>query len=120
MDTFIGIGIGVGINEFHIPIKHDNETLYISGIDDVLISSDDHIMPFSKVELNRLIKSGVKFSISTVRNSAELLSIMDGVELNQPVIVMDGAALYDISENRYIATIPMSDDICSRVEQIIG
>ena len=119
MDTFIGIGIGVGINEFHIPIKHDNETLYISGIDDVLISSDDHIMPFSKVELNRLIKSGVKFSISTVRTSAELLSIMDGVELNQPVIVMDGAALYDISENRYIATIPMSDDICSRVEQII-
>ena len=119
MDTFIGIGIGVGINEFHIPIKHDNETLYISGIDDVLISSDDHIMPFSKVELNRLIKSGVKFSISTVRTSAELLSIMDGVELNQPVIVMDGAALYDISENRYIATIPMTDDICSRVEQII-
>ena len=119
MDTFIGIGIGVGINEFHIPIKHDNETLYISGIDDVLISSDDHIMPFSKVELNRLIKSGVKFSISTVRTSTELLSIMDGVELNQPVIVMDGAALYDISENRYIATIPMSDDICSRVEQII-
>ena len=52
MDTFIGIGIGVGINEFHIPIKHDNETLYVSGIDDVLISSDKRSIPFSKVDLN--------------------------------------------------------------------
>ena len=119
LDTFIGIGIGIGINELHIPIKHDNETLYISGIDDVLVSADKHSVPYSKVELNRLIKSGVKFSISTVRSSAELISAMEGVELNQPVIVMDGAALYDIRENRYIETFPMSEDICSEAEMII-
>ena len=119
LDTFIGIGIGIGINELHIPIKHDNETLYISGIDDVLVSADKHSVPYSKVELNRLIKSGVKFSISTVRSSAELITAMEGVELNQPVIVMDGAALYDIRENRYIETFPMSEDICSEAEMII-
>ena len=120
LDTFIGIGVGIGINEIHLPIKHDNETLYISGIDDVLVSSDKHSVSYSKVELNRLIKSGVKFSISTVRTSAELISIMNGVELNQPVIVMDGAALYDIQENRYLETFPLPDDICATAEQIIA
>ncbi|MBQ8135712.1 MAG: HAD hydrolase family protein [Clostridia bacterium] len=120
LDTLIGIGVGIGINEIHFPIKHDYETLYISGIDDVLVSSDKHSVPYSKVELNRLIKSGVKFSISTVRTSAELISIMNGVELNQPVIVMDGAALYDIQENRYLETFPLPDDICLAAEKTIA
>lgn len=119
LDTFIGIGVGVGINELNIPVKHDNETLYVSGIDDVLLSSDNHSIPFSKVELNRLIKSGVKFSISTVRNPCELISVMDGVELNLPVIVMDGAALYDIKEKTYIEIFEIPLDICSRIECII-
>ena len=33
LDTFIGIGVGLAVNNFHLPIKHDSETLYISGID---------------------------------------------------------------------------------------
>lgn len=70
IDTFVGIAIGVSVNNFHLPVRHDNETLYISGIDDVLISSDSHSIPYSKVELNRLIKGGVKFSISTIRTPA--------------------------------------------------
>lgn len=52
--------------------------------------------------LNRLIRSGVKFTISTVRTPAVLMDIMKGVELQLPVIVMDGAALYDVKEKRYL------------------
>ncbi|MGN0584394.1 MAG: HAD hydrolase family protein [Ruminococcus sp.] len=120
IDTFIGIAVGVGVNNFHLPVKHDTETLYISGIDDVLISSDTHSIPYSKVELNRLIRSGVKFSISTVRTPAELVSLMEGVELQLPVIVMDGAALYDIKEKQYIETVFLPPDVCTRAERIIS
>ena len=39
IDTFIGILIGVAVNDFRLPIRYqDGETLYISGIDDVLVS----------------------------------------------------------------------------------
>lgn len=120
LDTFIGIVVGIGINDLHIPIKHDKETLYVSGVDDVLISSDDHSIPFSKVELNRLIEDGVKFSVSTIRNPCELVSIMDGVELNLPVVVMDGAALYDTKEKKYLKILDIPFDICSRAEHIIA
>ena len=120
LDTFIGIAVGIGINELHFPVKHNDETLYVSGIDDVLISSDSHSMPYSKIELNRLIKGGVKFSVSTVRTPAELTEIMEGVELNLPVIVMDGAALYDIKEKQYLETVFLPSDVCSKAEDIIA
>ncbi len=38
LDTFIGIILGVAVNDFRFPIRHDNETLYVCGLDDVLIS----------------------------------------------------------------------------------
>ena len=120
LDTFIGIAIGIVINEMHLPVKHNNETLYVSGIDDVLVSSDSHSVPYSKVELNRLIKSGIKFSISTAKTPAELTAIMEGVELNLPVIVMDGAALYDIKEKQYIETVFLQPEVCYKAEDIIA
>ena len=29
LDTFIGIGVGLAVNHFHLPVKHDSEMLYI-------------------------------------------------------------------------------------------
>ena len=118
-DTFIGIIIGVAVNDFRLPIKLDTDNLYVSGIDDVLVSAG-HSAAYSKVELNRLIRSGVKFTISTTRTAAELIEIMKGVELQLPVIVMDGAALYDVKEKRYLETVFLTSDVSSEAEKIIA
>ncbi|MGN0605405.1 MAG: HAD hydrolase family protein [Oscillospiraceae bacterium] len=119
LDTCIGVGIGIGVNNFHIPVKHDNNTLYVSGIDDVLISESPYSIPYSKVELNRLISEGVKFTISTIHTPSELIPIMSGVNLKLPVIVMDGTALYDLNDNSYFETVPLSDEISQTAESII-
>ena len=119
LDTFIGVLIGVGINDFHLPVRRENETLYVSGIDDVLIPSDPKTEQYSKVELNRLIRDGVRFTISTIRTPAELMQVMNGVELNLPVIVMDGAAIYDIREKQYLETVTLPPDLCAEVEELI-
>ncbi len=117
IDTFIGIIIGVAVNDFRLPVRLDTDDLYVSGIDDVLISQTSN---YSKVELNRLIRSGVKFTISTTRTAAELIEIMKGVELQLPVIVMDGAALYDVKEKRYLETVFLPADVSSEAEKIIA
>ncbi|SFD38414.1 FUSC family protein, partial [Ruminococcus albus] len=101
LDTLIGIGIGLMVNNFHLPVKHDSETLYISGIDSVLIP-EDHSAAYNKVELNRMIESGVKFNLSTIRTPAEVMSLMKGVDLKYPIIVMDGAAMYDVNSKEYL------------------
>ena len=120
LDTFIGIVIGLGVNNFYLPVKHDSETLYVSGIDQVLIPDNISSMQFSKVELNRLIESGVRFTVSTIHTPAEIVEIMDGVELRLPLIVMDGAALYDIKNKEYIEAEFLDTDICRKAERIIS
>ena len=116
VDTFIGIIIGIAVNDFHLPVKHDDFILYVSGIDDVLVSPSSN---YSKVELNRLIRSGMKFTISTTRTPAELISIMNGTDLQLPVIVMDGAAIYDIKEKKFLEMNFLSKNVSDTTEKII-
>ena len=120
LDTFIGIGVGVLVNNFHIPGKYDKNTIYVCGIDDVLINDDENAYQYNKVELNRLIDSGLKFTISTIHTPAVVASIMKGVKLKYPLIVMDGAAIYDLNKKDYLATEYLPDYACNTCERMIA
>lgn len=102
LDTMIGIAIGILINDIRICINPDRETLFVSGLDDTLLNKDEVLSAFSKVELNRMIDSGLKFTVSTIRTPASLLEPMRDVRLNLPVIAMDGSVLFDVKKNSYI------------------
>ena len=120
LDTFIGIGVGLAVNNFHLPVKHDSDTLYVSGIDSVLIPDDHSANAFNKVELNRMIESRVRFTLSTVRTPAEVRSLMNGVALEYPLIVMDGAALYDLKKKESLEIEYLSPQVCDTAETIIA
>lgn len=119
LDTLVGIGVGVGLNVIHMPIKKGDSTLYVSGIDSVLVSSRETMIPYNKVELNRLIARGAHFTVSTIRTPASMLDLLSGIDLKLPVIAMDGAVLYDIKENRYLDTVPLSRETAQIAERII-
>ena len=101
LDTMIGIGIGVFVNCFQLPRKKNKNVLFLSGLDDTLLAPNGTMSDYSRVELNRLIEDGAQFSISTIRTPASLMEPLKGINLKLPVIVMDGAALFNISEKRY-------------------
>lgn len=102
LDTMIGILLGVFVNCFSLPREHHRDILFLSGLDDTLLSQNDNLSGYSRVELNRMIDSGALFTISTIRTPASLMEPLRDIHLNLPVIVMDGAALYDIREKKYI------------------
>ena len=120
LDTWIGIIIGIAVNNFHLPEKHDRTTLYVCGIDSVLLTDHPYNVPYSKVELNRLIGNGVQFTVSTIHTLGEVISLMDGVHLQFPVIVMDGALLYQIAECRCLAYEALAPDAAKQAEHIIS
>ena len=120
LDTFIGIGVGVLVNNFHIPGKYDKNTIYVCGIDDVLINDDENVAQYNKVELNRLIDSGLKFTVSTIHTPARVADLMKGVKLKLPLIVMDGAAIYDLNKKDYMAVEYLPDYACNTCERMIA
>src|SRR5699024_31955 len=101
LDTIIGILIGVAVNEFSLPREKHEEIIFVSGLDDTLLCGS-RMSDYSRVELNRMIDEGLHFTISTCRTPASLLEPMRDIRLKLPVIVMDGAALYDLKKNRYL------------------
>ena len=106
-DTFIGICIGLVVNLFHMPRYRRPDTLFVSGMDAALLSSENTFSPYSRVELNRMLDDGAQFTISTMRTPATLVENLRDIRLKLPVIAMDGAVLYDIRENRYLKTVPL-------------
>ncbi len=108
LDTMIGIVIGVAVNSFRLPRRRNRKVLFVSGLDDTLLNEKSALSGYSRVELNRLIDEGAQFTISTVHTPAVLMEMLDRVDLRLPAIVMDGAALYDVAENRYVRSYVIS------------
>jgi hypothetical protein len=110
MDTIIGVGVAVLANCLHLPRTRDRETLFVSGVDHVLFREDRNLSPFTRIQLNRFIKDGCRFSVSTKQTPATVRELTKGIGLKIPIIAMDGACLYDMEEMTYVKTVKMDEE----------
>lgn len=100
-DTLLGVGIGMLVNSFQLPRRRQKDTLFVAGLDEVLLSRDSQLSDFSRIELNRMLEEGLPFTIMTMRTPASFLEAAQGIRLKLPVILMDGAIIYDPLKNSY-------------------
>lgn len=121
LDTMIGIAVGILVNDIRFCFHPDRETLFVSGLDGMLLDENEMLSGFSKVELNRMIDDGMKFTVSTMRTPASIVEPMKDIRLKLPVIAMNGAVLYDTIKNSYIKAYIISREtaqsVMKRVEQ---
>lgn len=78
--------------------------LYLSDLDGTLLSSETELTDYTKQVLNKLIARGVHFSIATARTAATVVQILSGVSIKVPVILMNGACVYDLQTGVYLKT----------------
>ena len=120
LDTMIGIVVGLALNNMRLCFNPDRETLYVSGVDEILVDKNNKVSAFSKVELNRMIEDGMRFTLSTVRTPASVLEPLSDINLKYPIIVMDGTALYDIKNNEYKSVFVISPDTAKNLVELIN
>ena len=114
-DTFLGTVLAEIVNRLQLPRRKNTGTLYVSSLLDTLLGGSHQLSPYSKVELNRLLEDGVKFTLSTTQTQATVRELLQGVQLRYPVITMDGAALYDMNSLEYLRTRPMTEAKARRI-----
>ncbi len=119
LDTIIGIVVALVINSVSLPRRRRRELLFVSAFDDSLMTRDQQLSSFSKVELNRMIADGANFTISTEHTPASLMEFFAEIAFNLPVIAMNGAVLYDIAGNKYIHKVPLRRDIAEALGEIM-
>lgn len=100
-DTMIGISLGLFLNLIRIPRRKRTDTLFVSGLDEVILNPHNTLSPHNKTELNRMISDGMHFTIATMRTPASMIEPLRDLDLKLPVIAMDGAVLYDTKTHHY-------------------
>ena len=118
LDTLIGIAISLVINQIDIPRKRNKLTLFVSGLDEVLLNEKNKMSDYSKIELNRMIKDGSLFTIATERTVAATIEAIQGIEIKLPVITYDGSLIYDLKENRVLEKYTIKKEIAEEISEI--
>lgn len=103
LDTLIGVAVGMTVNACHLPRRQQKDTLFVTALDDVLLSRSSTMSDYSKVELNRMLDEGIPLSIMTMRTPASYLEAAGDIRVQYPLILMDGAVLYDVKTNSFPA-----------------
>lgn len=78
------------------------KTLYISDLDGTLLDNSGHISENSLSILNRLSEQGLIFSIATARSIMTARDLLGSLQLNAPVVLMNGVFLFDLKENKAV------------------
>ena len=110
LDVLVGTGIAVAVNVFRLPrTKHRDQLLFVRT-KDLAPDQLSQIPPFVLFRLNYLYNDGAKICLISEHAPAFFISQMNSLRLSVPMIVMDGAGIYDAAENTYLATFTMAPD----------
>ncbi len=101
LDTVIGVLAATLVNSFAFPTRKRRDRIFFLKLTHLAEDRYSHISPRVLTELNRLYDSGAKICLETEYAPAFLISQLQMLHINMPVIVLGGAALYDIRENVY-------------------
>lgn len=76
--------------------------VFITDMDGTLLNQNARVSAWSARCLNKLISEGMHFSIATGRTPLSALPILRDVHVNLPMILMNGALIYDAREHRFL------------------
>lgn len=120
VDTVIGTVVAVAVNVAHLPRRKHPEKLFFIRTMDLVPDRYRQIPSSVHIALDHLYKDGAKICLVSRWAPAFIISQMGLLNVNAPVIIMDGAALYDIRENRYLDVIQIPQENADRLRTILN
>ena len=122
LDVFIGTAVATAVNVFRLPrIKRPNQVFFLRT-KDLISDRFSHMSPAALMQLNYLYNDGARISLMSEHAPAFFTLQTSGVRLSAPLIVMDGAAIYDANENRYLQSVTIAPEdsapVCARLESL--
>ena len=99
-------------------IERGRRTLYVTDLDGTLMRNDQSLSDYAIDTLNRLIGRGMMISAATARGTIGVQLIgLDRIHFRQPIVMLGGVLLYDLSRRRILHSCDMSAATVSAVLQ---
>jgi Cof subfamily protein (haloacid dehalogenase superfamily) len=77
------------------------KTLYVSDLDGTLLNDSAELSEYTRETLNRLIASGLNFTIATARTAYTVGKVLEGLDLRLPAILNNGVMLFDLAARTF-------------------
>lgn len=119
-DTLLGTVVAVIINVAHLPRQKHPEYLFFVRTMDLVPDRYRQIPSSVHIVLDKLFKDGAKICLVSRWAPAFIMSQMGLMDVTAPMIIMDGAALYDLQENKYLDVIDMPKANVNRLRSILA
>lgn len=94
------------------------KTLYVSDLDGTLLNSDVQISEKSLNILNSLIYEGLLFSAATARSIASVRPITEKLNLNLPVVLMNGVFVCDVKKKQNLFSAGIDSRAAEKIIQL--
>lgn len=94
------------------------KTLYLSDLDGTLFDNSGHLSPEARRELNQLIDQGVLFSVATARSPVSVMHLLEGLQLNLPLVLLNGVFLYDPAAKKVVSYTSIDRESAQKAVQI--
>ena len=111
-DVMLGATIAILVNGVHLPrVKQHNKVFFIP-LTDLADPFSAQLPPPVMFRLQSLLSKGAKICLTSPHAPTFQAAQFGSVKFNVPMIVMDGAAIYDPNENVYLATTNLNPSSC--------
>ncbi len=102
LGVLVGTASAIAVNVFRLPRVTRRDQVYFVRTRDLSADRFSNIPAAALFRLNYLYADGAKICLMSEHAPAFFAMQLHDAKLSVPMIVMDGAALYDAKENRYL------------------
>jgi hypothetical protein len=113
LDTIIGIAVAILVNVIKLPRQKQSHILFFVELQDLVPDRNARMASGVMIALNHLYQDQAKICLVSKWAPAVVMSQTEMLEPTVPSIVMDGVALYDFEEKKYLDIIDMDKEDAS-------
>lgn len=118
LSTLIGIGISLIVNNISTIRNKNKDILFVTSLDNNLLSvTSNEISPYLKYKLNNLYYKKMPLTFVTTRTLSSLEYIFDDIDVNFPLVVMNGAAVYHFKDKTYDDVYTIKKEVTTFIDE---
>ena len=103
LDLLVGTAIAIVINAVRLPRFKRRDRIFFLRMDDLAVDQFSQVPTTVLYRLQLLLQEGARVCLIAEHAPAFQTTQLGSLRFNTPMIVMDGAAIYDASENTYLS-----------------
>lgn len=115
-----GVFVASTINIFHLPYQYQKDAMFVCALEHALLQDNQTISNYSKLQLKELLEKDANIMLMTSKSVGAVFTTIQDLDLKYPVVTLNGAASYDLKQQKYVHIHYMSEQALKKYYELIN